>query len=225
MAVGDPAERRHRRGRLSDPGRSRSRRPKRRSRRCRPSVRSRAPASRRRCCRSSRRRCSGCAWTGRARTAARAARPPAGARHARRRAAPRRCVPRGPRTRPGGGDGPCRPRCPGRRRCRRSTYPHRASSTARPWLAGDRRGPRAARRCAAGARPPEARRGTARRRRSRGPGPGRSRRRRRPRDDGARRPGPRSDRSLTRAPSTRGSRRPGPLRSRRAAPSPGGAAA
>ena len=48
--------------------RHRQRRP-----RCRRCVRSRAPGSRRRCCRSSRRWCSGCASTGRARSAARAA--------------------------------------------------------------------------------------------------------------------------------------------------------
>ena len=46
------------------------------ARRCRRCGRSPARASRRRCCRSSRRSCSGCAWTGPGRTAARAGRPP-----------------------------------------------------------------------------------------------------------------------------------------------------
>ena len=101
--------------------------------RCRRSGRSRAPASRRRCCRSSRRSCSGCGSTGPGRTAARAAAAArcsvgvhdaglhgGGARLRVDREHPVEVLQR------------CRRRCPGRPRCRRSTYRRRAWSPARP---------------------------------------------------------------------------------------------
>ena len=80
-----------------------TRRPAARSapRRCRRCGRSPGPASRRRCCRPSRRSCSGCASTGRARTADRAAPPAAAVPRARHRAAPVRCAAHGSARGPG----------------------------------------------------------------------------------------------------------------------------
>jgi hypothetical protein len=94
--------------------------------RCRRCGRSRAPASRRRCCRSSRRSCSASASRGPARNAAPRSAPAAGGSRGPSPARRARCGPRRRSPAPARDSGSCRPRCRCPRRCRRSTYPHRA---------------------------------------------------------------------------------------------------
>ena len=137
-----------------------------------------APGNRRRCSRSSRRRCSGCAYSDRGRTAARTAWPSPAATPAPPPVRRRRCGPRRPPPAPPSGTGWCRGRRPGRPRCRRSTCPRRVRSAGRPVI-GRRPASRGSPRRAAAGRQRGGGSGRATRRRSTAPVQGRSRRHRR----------------------------------------------